>query len=140
MNVRQNDSQLAIETSRPAVQQTQSATTLRLTAIGGILGAVAASSCCVAPLLLFSLGISGAWITNLTALAPYQPYFITATLAFLGYGYFLVYRRKTIGCTPGAACARPLPNHIVTAGLVVATVLVAGAVGLDLIGLLLLNP
>ena len=59
---------------------------MRLTAIGGILGAIAASSCCIAPLVLFSLGISGAWIGNLTALAPYQPYFIAATLACLGYG------------------------------------------------------
>jgi MerT mercuric transport protein len=52
------------------------ATAMRLTALGGILGAIAASSCCIAPLVLFSLGISGAWIGNLTALAPYQPYFI----------------------------------------------------------------
>ena len=71
------------------------ASTLRLTAIGGILGAIAASSCCIAPLVLFSLGISGAWIGKLTALAPYQPYFIVVTLACLGYGYWLVYRRKT---------------------------------------------
>ncbi len=34
----------------------------RLVAAGGILGALAASSCCILPLVLFSLGISGAWI------------------------------------------------------------------------------
>jgi mercuric ion transport protein len=100
------------------------AATLRLTAIGGILGAIAASSCCIAPLALFSLGISGAWIGNLTALAPYQPYFIVATLACLGYGYWLVYRRKTIA--EGAACVRPI--------------LVGGAIGLDLIGPILFSP
>ena len=116
------------------------AATLRLTAIGSILGAIAASSCCIAPLVLFSLGISGAWIGNLTALAPYQPYFIVATLACLGYGYWLVYRRKTIACTEGAACARPLPSHIVKAGLVLATILVVGAIGLDLIGPILFSP
>ena len=116
------------------------ATKLRLTAIGGILGAIAASSCCIAPLVLFSLGISGAWIGNLTALAPYQPYFIVATLACLGYGYWLVYRRKTIACAEGAACARPLPSHIVKAGLVLATILVGGAIGLDLIGPFLSSP
>jgi mercuric ion transport protein len=48
--------------------------TQKLVAAGGVLGAFAASSCCIAPLALFSLGISGAWIGNLTALAPYQPY------------------------------------------------------------------
>jgi len=116
------------------------ATKLRLTAIGGILGAIAASSCCIAPLVLFSLGISGAWIGNLTALAPYQPYFIVATLACLGYGYWLVYRRKTIACAEGAACARPLPTRIVKAGLVLATILVGGAIGLDLIGPVLFSP
>ena len=40
-------------------------------AAGGMLGALAASSCCILPLALFTLGISGAWIANLTALAPY---------------------------------------------------------------------
>src|SRR3546814_4499833 len=42
-------------------------------AAGSILGAIAASSCCILPLVLFSLGAGGAWIANLTALAPYQP-------------------------------------------------------------------
>jgi mercuric ion transport protein len=115
------------------------ATAMRLTAIGGILGAIAASSCCIAPLVLFSLGISGAWIGNLTALAPYQPYFITATLACLGYGYWLVYRRRDVACANDSACARPLPNHIVKAGLVLATILVAGAIAFDLLAPLLLN-
>jgi len=121
-------------------ERAPAAATLRLTAIGGILGAIAASSCCIAPLVLFSLGISGAWIGNLTALAPYQPYFIVATLACLGYGYWLVYRRKTIACAEGAACAGPLPSHIVKAGLVLATILVGGAIGLDLIGPILFSP
>ena len=52
-----------------------------LVAAGGILAALAASSCCIMPLVLFALGVSGAWIGNLTALAPYQPVFIGITLA-----------------------------------------------------------
>jgi mercuric ion transport protein len=111
----------------------------KLVAAGGILGAIAASSCCIAPLVLFSLGISGAWIGNLTALAPYQPYFIAATLACLGYGYWLVYRPSMVACAEGSACTQPLPNHIVKAGLILATVLVAGAMAFDLFGPLLLN-
>jgi mercuric ion transport protein len=90
-------------------------------------------------LALFSLGVSGAWIGNLTALAPYQPYFIAATLVCLGYGYWLVYRRK-IACADGTACARPLPTHIVTAGLVLATLLVGSAIGLDLLGPYFFSP
>jgi mercuric ion transport protein len=55
-----------------------------LMAAGGLLGALAASSCCILPLALFGLGVSGAWISNFTRLAPFQPYFIAATLACLG--------------------------------------------------------
>jgi mercuric ion transport protein len=64
----------------------------RLVAAGGLLGALAASSCCIVPLVLFGLGVSGARIGNLTRLAPYQPYFLAATSICLGYGYWLVYR------------------------------------------------
>jgi mercuric ion transport protein len=113
--------------------------TQKLVAAGGILGAIAASSCCIAPLVLLSLGISGAWIGNLTALAPYQPYFIAATLACLGYGYWLVYRPSQVACAEGAACARPLPNQIVKASLILATVLVAGAIAFDLLAPLILK-
>jgi len=98
-------------------------------AAGGVLGAVAASSCCVLPLVLFSAGIGGAWIGNLTALAPYQPIIITITLALLGYGYWLVYRsQRTAACDDGAACARPLPKQVVKFSLLTATLLVAVAI------------
>ena len=63
----------------------------RLVAAGGLIGAILASSCCIAPLLLLTLGLGGAWMSNLTVLAPYQGYFIAATLAFLGTGYWYVY-------------------------------------------------
>ena len=94
--VQHDDAAIGMAPSRQATAA--GAAAMRLTAIGGILGAIAASSCCIAPLVLFSLGIGGAWIGNLTALAPYQPYFIAATLACLGYGYWLVYRREKIAC------------------------------------------
>ena len=113
--------------------------TQKLVAAGGVLGALAASSCCIAPLALFSLGISGAWIGNLTALAPYQPYFIAATLICLGYGYWLVYRPRKVACAEGAACVKPLPNRLVMFGLILATVLVAGALAVDLLAPLILK-
>ncbi len=106
---------------------------------GGMLGALAASSCCILPLVLFSLGVSGAWIGNFTQLAPYQPYFIAATLACLGYGYWLVYGSSKVACVDDKACARPLPNRLVKVGLIVATVLVIAALGFDFLAPLLLN-
>jgi|ERR1700730_8062582 len=109
-----------------------------LMAAGGLLGALAASSCCILPLALFGLGISGAWIGNFTWLAPYQPSFIAATLVFLGCGYWLVYRSSTRACADNEACARPLPNRIVKTSLVLATILVIAALGLDFIAPLFL--
>jgi mercuric ion transport protein len=110
----------------------------RLIAAGSILGALAASSCCILPLALFSLGISGAWIANFTALAPYKPYFAAGTLALLGYGYYLVYVNPKQACADGS-CARPLPNRVIKASLWIATVLVAAAVAFDYIAPLFLS-
>src|SRR5437588_3598291 len=110
-----------------------------LAAAGGLLGALAASSCCILPLALFGLGVSGAWIGNFTRLASYQPYFLTATLACLGYGYWLVHRSSSRTCADGEACVRPLPNRIVKTSLILATVLVVAALGLDFIAPLFLN-
>lgn len=44
---------------------------------GGLAG-VLASACCLGPLVLITLGASGAWIGNLTALEPYRLGFIAA--------------------------------------------------------------
>src|SRR5712675_3734013 len=106
---------------------TETARVQGLMAAGGLLGALAASSCCILPLVLFSLGVSGAWIGNFTQLAPYQPYFIATTLAFLGAGYWLVHRASKRACAEGEACARPLPDRLVKAALIAATILVAAA-------------
>jgi mercuric ion transport protein len=111
----------------------------KLMAAGGLLGALAASSCCILPLVLFSLGVSGAWIGNFTQLAPYQPYFISATIACLGYGYWLVYRASKVACADGEACARPMPNRLVRLGLILATVLVVAAIGFNLVAPLFLD-
>jgi len=100
-------------------------------AVGGLLGGLAAWACCILPLVLFSLGVSGVWIANLTQLAPYQPYVIVATLACLGGGYWLVYRASRKACAEGEACARRLPNRLVTIGLVIATGLVIAALAFD---------
>lgn len=110
----------------------------RFMAAGSLLGALAASSCCILPLVLFSLGVSGAWIGNFTRLAPYQPYFIAATIGLLGYGYWLVYRSPKLACD-SEACARPLPSRLVKTGLVLATILVVAALGFDFLAPLFLD-
>ncbi len=119
---------LGDRTSDPSFSRGQ-----KLAAAGGIIGALAASSCCILPVLLFSLGIGGAWIGNFTQLAPYQPYFIAATLAFIGVGYWLAYRASKMARAEGEACARPLPNRFVKVALVAATVIVLSAWAFDYI-------
>jgi mercuric ion transport protein len=123
----ENETNLARpEARRAAVLRTQ-----RLLTVGGVLATLAASSCCIVPLALFGLGVSGAWIGNLTQLAPYQPYFIAATAACLGGGYWLRYRSRKMACAEGEVCTRPLPNRLVRFGLILATVLVIGALVFD---------
>src|SRR5262245_59934768 len=103
----------------------------RLMAVGGLLGALAAASCCILPLVLFGLGVSGAWIGSFTQLAPYQPYFIAVAIVCLGYGYWLVYRSPKVVCAEGEACARPFSKWLVRLGLLVATVLIVASIGFD---------
>jgi mercuric ion transport protein len=111
----------------------------RLIIAGGILGALAASSCCIVPLVLFSLGAGGAWISNLTALAPYKPLFVTATAGILGYGFYLVYWASARACADGAACARPLPSRFIKIALWSATALVTAVFAFDYIAPVLLG-
>ena len=111
----------------------------KILAAGGVLGALAASSCCILPLALFGLGVGGAWIGHLTRLAPYQPIFIAASLACLSVGAWLIRRESKRPCAEIEACARPVPNRLVKAALIVATLLVVAAIGLDFLGPFFLN-
>jgi len=110
----------------------------RLLAGGGVLGALAASSCCLVPLALFGIGVGGAWIGYLTRLAPYQPYFLGFAAACLGLGYGLRYRSRRVVCAEDEMCARPFPSRIVTMGFVVASVLILAVLALDLLAPFLL--
>ena len=124
---------------RGAVERATGGRGQGLFAAGGLLGALAASSCCIAPLVLFSLGAGGAWIGNLAALAPYQPIFVAVTLGFLGAGFYLVYRKPKNPCARDSACARPRRARVVKAALWSASVLVAAAVAFPYVAPLLLE-
>jgi mercuric ion transport protein len=56
-----------------------------------VLAAIGASACCFGPLLLLGLGISGAWIANLTSMEPYRLYFTVATLIMLAFVFRKLY-------------------------------------------------
>lgn len=93
----------------------------RLLAAGGTIGALLASSCCVVPLLLVTMGISGAWIGTLTALAPYKPYFLAVTAALLGTAFWHVYFKPGRACTEETGCTRSLPGRLTKTVLWLAT-------------------
>ena len=87
-----------------------------LLAAGAVLGAIAASSCCVLPLLFVSAGVSGAWIGTLTSLAPYQPIFLAVAVACVGAGFWSVYGRGRAACA-GAECAQSTSKRTIKAAL-----------------------
>ncbi len=100
-------------------------------AAGGILGAFIASTCCILPLAFVLLGVSGAWIGNLTALEPYKPYFIAVTVVFLGLGFWQVYFRPKPECEEGSYCAKPQSTMITQIALWIGTVMVLLAATID---------
>lgn len=106
---------------------------------GGLLGASAASSCCILPLVFFGLGVSGAWIGNLTALAPYQPIFVAITLGFLGGGYWMVYRKPRQTCVEGSYCVRSESGWVAKIGLWLATLLIVAAMAFPYVAPLVLE-
>jgi len=110
---------------------------LAFAALGGLCGALAASSCCLLPLVLVSLGVGGAWFARLTALAPYQPIFLAFTLSALGFGFWRLYGRGG-SCAAEAACARPLSQRFVKSGLWLATLLIAAAIAFPFLADILL--
>jgi mercuric ion transport protein len=95
--------------------------------LAGILAAVGASICCVGPLVLLALGVSGAWIGSLTALEPCRPFFIGLTLLFLGFAFHRLYFARRV-CTPGSVCANPRTLKRQRFAFWIVTVLVLGLI------------
>jgi mercuric ion transport protein len=53
--------------------------------------ALLASSCCLLPLVLVLIGISGTWIAQLTLLRPFSPWLEALALAALGLAAWRIY-------------------------------------------------
>lgn len=89
---------MKVATRRPRTQS-------GLLAAGGV-AAVLASTCCLGPLLLVTLGFSGAWIGNLSRLEPYRPWFIAGALTALFFAARRIFGAAE-ACKPGDVCAVP---------------------------------
>lgn len=111
---------LSPETVRHAVGGPRDLSTRRETygavfAGGGLLAAIAASACCVLPLALGALGVGGAWLSELTLLAPYRTPLRVVAILLLGAGFWMVYARRT-SVVEGASCPA-VPGQRVTKSL-----------------------
>ncbi len=78
----------------------------RTALLAGGVAALLASACCLGPLVLVGLGISGAWIGSLSAMEPYRPFFIGAALVAMFFAYRRIFRPPQ-DCKPGEVCAIP---------------------------------
>jgi mercuric ion transport protein len=97
----------------------------KIAVTGGLLGAIAASTCCVLPLGLAVFGIGGAWLSSLRALAAFQPLFLALAIGAIGYGFYRIYWRSKRNCADDKTCARPAANRLATSGLWLASLIVA---------------
>lgn len=117
-----------VATESPTEMPSQMSPTIagRGALFAGGLAAILASSCCLGPLVLLTLGISGAWIANLTALEPYRPLFVGAAVVALFFAYGQIFRPAVI-CKPGEVCAIPQVRTTYKAlfGLVAVLILIA---------------
>ena len=74
-----------------------------------VLASLLASTCCVLPLVLVLVGITGAWMVHLTALKPLTPYAIALTLGALGWAGWLLFRPAAACSLDDQACATTRP-------------------------------
>lgn len=121
----------APESGLPNPAKTPEAKPAKWLATGSLIGAGLASACCIVPLLLVSLGISGAWISNMTALEPYKPYVGAVTLVLIGYGFWHVYFKPKPPCEDGSYCARPQSGRTTKKVLWLGFVIVIIALSID---------
>jgi mercuric ion transport protein len=106
--------------------------------IASVVAGILASVCCVGPFVLLALGVSGAWISTLTVLQPYQPIFIGITLLFLGLAFRKLYLVPQV-CEPGTSCANPATRRNQRIAFWAVTVFVLGLIGFTWYGPLLIG-
>jgi mercuric ion transport protein len=84
---------------------------IRLMALA-VVSTILASTCCVLPLVLVLVGITGAWMANLAALKPLTPLFVVLALGALGWAGYLVFRPATVCAGDPCETARPATRRI----------------------------
>ena len=74
------------------------------TLMAAVLAGIGASLCCVAPLVLLSLGIGGAWVATLTVFEPLRPIFLGLAALFISLSFRKLYLTNP-ACETEKPCA-----------------------------------
>ncbi len=92
---------------QPGSESTQEgSTSSKATLIGGLIAGIGASTCCLGPFLLISLGVSGSWIGTLSAMELYRPYLMAIALIFIALAFRKLYLVPQ-SCDIDSPCASP---------------------------------
>lgn len=75
-------------------------------ATGGVIAGLAASICCIGPLVLVALGVGGVAAGLIGFFTPLRPVFIGIALLFLGLAAYRLFFVPKV-CAPGTACVDP---------------------------------
>ena len=93
-----------------------------IAALGAALGA---SACCTIPLALVSLGIGGAWVGSLTALAPYRWFFVALAVSALVYAGYNEWRMSRPDCECESALTPAVRRSLLGVGALAVLAIVA---------------
>ncbi|MCA1556295.1 MAG: cation transporter [Acidobacteria bacterium] len=94
----------------------------RLATGGAVVAAIAASLCCVGPLVFAALGLGA--FGAATAFESARPYLLGAAVLLLAFGFYRAYFRRDAACAPGEACAVKPANRAGRVGLWIGAVAV----------------
>ena len=93
-------------------------------------GAAAASSCCALPLALSTAGLGGAWLSGLSELTVYRPYFLSVAAVALAAGWVVAVRWRT-ACARADTCTKPARTLFTFSLLALSTLMVGTAAAWD---------
>ena len=123
---------MALDQAQPAELRAHEPTPVgvgSVVALGAItgLGALAASSCCVLPIVLGGVGAGTGVFTVLGVLAPLRIPLMTASALAVVVGWFFYARRRQAACGPDGTCTAPRRSPVALVLLSLATVLIVAA-------------
>jgi mercuric ion transport protein len=77
---------------------------------GSVLSGLLASACCLGPLVLTFLGVSGAALAH--RFEALRPFLLLSTYGLLAAAFYLTYRPRQAECLPGDPCAIPRAGRV----------------------------